>query len=178
MPSRCSWNLLTQCAETWSSCCGCHMANIMVGWPGHGSSRRGRYKQTVYTKGFGVCVTPHVHVWMKHNTKAVEAGIPQHLFAGFKQTWQRGYEWPKAGRQAGSRTSYWISAGSESGGRYSKQGITFRVNNFICLCCVFMVTNLWGTYATFYFGTEVVLWKKKHQTLKEWNGHRAAHQER
>lgn len=68
------------------------MANIMVGWPGHGSSRRGRYKQTVYTKGFGVCVTPHVHVWMKHNTKAVEAGIPQHLFAGFKQTWQRGHE--------------------------------------------------------------------------------------
>lgn len=64
------------------------------------SSRRGRYKQTLYTKGFGVCVTPHVHVWMKHNTKAVQAGIPQHLFARFKQTWQRGHEWPKAGKQA------------------------------------------------------------------------------
>lgn len=29
------------------------------------------------------------------------------------------------GRQAGCRTSYWISAGSESGRRYSKQAITF-----------------------------------------------------
>lgn len=46
------------------------------------------------------------------------------------------------GRQAGCRTSYWISAGSESGGRYSKQAITFWGNNFICLCCVFMVTNV------------------------------------
>lgn len=49
------------------TCCGCHMANIMVGWPGHSSNRRGWYKQTVYTKGFRVCVTLHVHVWMKHN---------------------------------------------------------------------------------------------------------------
>lgn len=39
------------------TCCDCHMANIMVGWPGHSSSRVGGYKQTVYYGIQGVCDT-------------------------------------------------------------------------------------------------------------------------
>lgn len=39
------------------TCCDHHMANIMVGWPGHSSSRVGGYKQTVNYGIQGVCDT-------------------------------------------------------------------------------------------------------------------------